>query len=74
MIGMIRDLMVLSEARIRTTVRKWDLVQNERGSVTLEQAIVAAGLIAIAVAGLVILIARVRSNMENVPETVTPPG
>jgi hypothetical protein len=74
MIGMIRDLMVLSEAQIRATVRKWDLIENERGSVTLEQAIVAAGLIAIAVAGLVILIARVRSNMENVPETVTPPG
>lgn len=74
MFSIITDLMVLAEARLRHAVRQWNPIENERGSVTLEQAVVAAGLVAIAVAGLVILIARVRSNMENVPETVAPPN
>lgn len=47
--------------------------RDDQGAVSTEMAVLIAGMVAVAVAALVIFIARARSNAENIPQTVNPP-
>ena len=49
-------------------------VRDERGVMSTEAAVLTGVLVAIAVAAGVILIAKMRSNAEAIPDVVTPPG
>jgi hypothetical protein len=55
-------------ARLGMTVR------DERGAMSTEAAVVTGVLVAIAVAAGIILIAKMRSNAEAIPDNVAPPG
>jgi hypothetical protein len=55
-------------ARLGMTVR------DERGAMSTEAAVVTGVLVAIAVAAGLILIAKMRSNAEAIPDNVAPPG
>lgn len=49
-------------------------VRNDRGAMSTEAAVLTGVLVAIAVAAGVILIAKMTSNAEAIPDNVTPPG
>ena len=49
-------------------------VRDERGAMSTEAAVVTAFLVAIAVAAGIILIAKMRSNAEAIPDNVAPPA
>ncbi len=49
-------------------------VRDERGAMSTEAAIITGVLVAIAVAAGVILIAKMRSNAEAIPDNVSPPS
>ncbi len=49
-------------------------VRDERGVMSTETAVITAVLVAIAVAAGVILIAKMRSAANAIPDTVSPPG
>ena len=49
-------------------------VRDERGAMSTEAAVLTGVLVAIAVAAGVILIAKMRSNAEAIPDNVSPPG
>jgi hypothetical protein len=48
--------------------------RDERGALSTEMAVLISVFVAIAVAGGVIFIAKMRSNANNIPDTVSPPG
>jgi len=48
--------------------------RDERGAVSTEMAVVIAAMVAIAVAGGVIFMAKAQSNANNIPDTVPAPG
>jgi len=48
--------------------------RDERGAMSTEAALVTGVLVAIAVAAGIILIAKMRSNAEAIPDNVAPPG
>ena len=48
-------------------------IQDEKGAMSTEAAVLTGVLVAIAVAAGVILIAKMRSNAESIPDNVTPP-
>lgn len=49
-------------------------VYDEDGAMSTEAAVITGVLVAIAVAAGIILIAKMRSNAEAIPDTVNPPG
>jgi len=49
-------------------------IQDEDGAMSTEAAVLTGVLVAIAVAAGVILIAKMRSNAEAIPDNVTPPS
>ena len=49
-------------------------VRDERGAMSTEAAVITGVLVAIAVAAGIILIAKMRSNAESIPDNVSPPG
>jgi Flp pilus assembly pilin Flp len=49
-------------------------VRDERGAMSTEAAVVTGVLVAIAVAAGLILIAKMQSNAEAIPDNVAPPG
>ncbi len=49
-------------------------VRDERGALSTEAAVITGVLVAIAVAAGIILIAKMRSNAEAIPDNVAPPG
>ena len=49
-------------------------VRDERGAMSTEAAVVTGVLVAIAVAAGIILIAKMQSNAEAIPDNVAPPG
>ncbi len=49
-------------------------VRDERGAISTEAAVITGVLVAIAVAAGIILIAKMRSNAEAIPDNVSPPG
>ena len=49
-------------------------VRDERGAMSTEAAVITGVLVAIAVAAGIILIAKMRSNAEAIPDNVAPPG
>ena len=49
-------------------------VRDERGAMSTEMAVITGVLVAIAVAAGIILIAKMRSNAEAIPDNVAPPG
>ena len=49
-------------------------VRDEEGAMSTEMAVITGVLVAIAVAAGIILMAKMRSNAEAIPDTVTPPG
>jgi hypothetical protein len=49
-------------------------VRDERGAMSTEAAVITGVLVAIAVAAGIILIAKMRSNAEAIPDNVSPPG
>ena len=49
-------------------------VRDERGAMSTEMAVITGVLVAIAVAAGLILIAKMRSNAEAIPDNVAPPG
>ena len=55
-------------ARLGMTVR------DEHGAMSTEAAVVTGVLVAIAVAAGIILIAKMQSNAESIPDNVAPPG
>ena len=67
-INYIRILTETTLARLGMTVR------DERGAMSTEAAVVTGVLVAIAVAAGIILIAKMRSNAEAIPDNVAPPG
>ena len=48
-------------------------VRDQRGAMTTEMAVLTGVLVAIAVAAGLILIAKMRSNAEAIPDNVAPP-
>lgn len=48
-------------------------VRNERGAISTEMAVVMAGMVAIAVVVVGILMAKAQSNANNIPDTVPGP-
>ena len=48
--------------------------RDERGAVSTEMAVVIAAMVAIAAVASVIFVAKVRSNANNIPDVVDPPG
>lgn len=48
--------------------------RDDRGAMSTEAAVVTGVLVAIAVAAGIILIAKMRSNAEAIPDNVAPPG
>ncbi|MDF1598117.1 MAG: hypothetical protein P1T08_18770 [Acidimicrobiia bacterium] len=48
-------------------------IQDEKGAMSTEAAVLTGVLVAIAIAAGVILIAKMRSNAEAIPDNVTPP-
>ena len=49
-------------------------VRDERGAMSTEAAVLTGVLVAIAVAAGVILLAKMRSNAEAIPDNVAPPS
>ena len=49
-------------------------VRDERGAMSTEMAVITGVLVAIAVAAGIILIAKMTSNAEAIPDNVAPPG
>jgi hypothetical protein len=49
-------------------------VRDEKGAMSTEMAVITGVLVAIAIAAGIILIAKMRSNAEAVPDNVAPPG
>jgi hypothetical protein len=49
-------------------------VRDERGAMSTEAAVITGVLVAIAVAAGIILIAKMRSNAESIPDNVSPPA
>lgn len=49
-------------------------VRDETGAMSTEAAVITGVLVAIAVAAGIILIAKMRSNAEAIPDNVAPPG
>lgn len=49
-------------------------VRDERGAMSTEAAVITGVLVAIAVAAGLILIAKMTSNAEAIPDNVSPPG
>ena len=49
-------------------------VRDEKGAMSTEMAVITGVLVSIAVAAGIILIAKMRSNAEAIPDNVTPPG
>jgi len=49
-------------------------VRDERGAMSTEAAVITGVLVAIAVAAGAILMAKMRSNAEAIPDNVAPPG
>jgi|GEM_PF-2201022 len=49
-------------------------VYDDDGAMSTEAAVITGVLVAIAVAAGIILIAKMRSNAEAIPDVVTPPG
>ena len=49
-------------------------VRDERGAMSTEAAVITGVLVTIAVAAGIILIAKMRSNAEAIPDNVSPPG
>lgn len=49
-------------------------VRDERGAMSTEAAVLTGVLVAIAVAAGVILLAKMRSNAEAIPDNVSPPS
>jgi hypothetical protein len=62
---------IIAEA---TLARLGMTVRDERGAMSTEAAVVTGVLVAIAVAAGLILIAKMRSNAEAIPDNVAPPG
>jgi len=62
---------ILAEAML---ARLGMTVRDERGAMSTEAAVVTGVLVAIAVAAGIILIAKMRSNAEAIPDNVAPPG
>ncbi len=49
-------------------------VRDEKGAMSTEMAVITGVLVSIAVAAGIILIAKMRSNAEAIPDNFTPPG
>jgi hypothetical protein len=49
-------------------------VRDETGAMSTEMAVITGVLVAIAIAAGIILIAKMRSNAEAIPDNVAPPG
>ena len=49
-------------------------VRDENGAMSTEMAVITGVLVAIAVAAGMILIAKMRSNAQAIPDNVSPPG
>jgi len=49
-------------------------VRDQRGAMSTEAAVITGVLVAVAVAAGIILIAKMRSNAESIPDNVGPPG
>lgn len=63
-----RLLIEVTMSRLGVTVR------DERGAMSTEMAVITGVLVAIAVAAGIILMAKMRSNAEAIPDNVNPPG
>jgi len=63
-----RLLIEVTMSRLGVTVR------DEHGAMSTEAAVITGVLVAIAVAAGIILIAKMRSNAEAIPDNVNPPG
>lgn len=49
-------------------------VRDERGGISTEMAVLVGVLVAIAVAGGIIFMAKMRSNANSIPDSVPPPS
>ncbi len=60
---------------IETTLQRLGAhTRDETGAMSTEMAVITGVLVAIAIAAGIILIAKMRSNAEAVPDNVAPPG
>jgi Flp pilus assembly pilin Flp len=60
---------------IETTLQRLRVdVRDETGAMSTEMAVITGVLVAIAIAAGIILIAKMRSNAEAIPDNVAPPG
>ena len=64
-----------ARAWIETTLQRLGLDRrDETGAMSTEMAVITGVLVAIAIAAGIILIAKMRSNAEAIPDNVAPPG
>ena len=60
---------------IETTLQRLGVdIRDETGAMSTEMAVITGVLVAIAIAAGIILIAKMRSNAEAIPDNVAPPG
>ena len=60
---------------IETTLQRLGVdVRDETGAMSTEMAVITGVLVAIAIAAGIILIAKMRSNAEAIPDNVAPPA
>jgi len=60
---------------VETAMNKMGIdTRDDEGAVSTEMAVVTAAFVAIAVAGGLIFIGKMRSNANNIPDNVSPPG
>jgi Flp pilus assembly pilin Flp len=60
---------------IETTLQRLGVpARDETGAMSTEMAVITGVLVAIAIAAGIILIAKMRSNAEAIPDNVAPPG
>jgi hypothetical protein len=64
------------QAAVAVALRRagMDVYDDETGAMSTEAAVITGVLVAIAVAAGLILIAKMRSNAEAIPDVATPPG
>lgn len=62
--------LLIETALTRTGIK----IRDERGAMSTEAAVLTGVLVAIAVAAGVILLAKMRSNAEAIPDNVSPPS
>ncbi len=73
-VGLATALVEQSRFTVEYQLNRWGVeTRDERGAIATEMAVVIGALVAIAVAGALIFMAKMRSNANAIPDAVPPP-